>query len=291
VIGGRGGLGVVCRDKLGYCGSMTQMQQFDGTEHITMYHEPERTSIAAILGLVCSCIGCCFGLTAIIGVFLSIFGIVGISRSKGRVGGMGFAIAGLLVGILMLVLWGAALATASFGLKQMDANVVQPVYGMFGDLENGDFDSARAILDSPAADATDAELIVFRDGYLAMLGPAVSTPTSFFEYVGQVMERGEPLAQYQGANNMIPIPMEFQNGEGLVVMFFDQNQSGNSNGFPVPITIIVFDKNGNSVSLPADKNDSGGSGDAETEIPGVEIEDFSDDGDDSADDDSGDDGP
>ena len=91
------------------------MQQFDGTEHITMYHEPERTSIAAILGLVLSCIGCCGGVTAILGVFLSIFGIVGVSRSKGRVGGMGFAIAGLLIGILMLALWGGMLGWGCMG--------------------------------------------------------------------------------------------------------------------------------------------------------------------------------
>ncbi|MGJ8636848.1 MAG: DUF4190 domain-containing protein [Phycisphaerales bacterium] len=265
------------------------MQQFDGTEHITMYHEPERTSIAAILGLVCSCIGCCFGVTAILGVVLSVFGIVGISRSKGRVGGMGFAIAGLLVGILMLALWGAALGGAMFVGKQMDANVVQPVYGMFGDLENDDFDSARSVLMPPASDATDAELIEFRDGYLAMLGPVVSTPGSFFEYVGQVMERGEPLADYQGANNMIPIPMQFQNGEGLVVIFFDQTQSGNSNGFPVPTDIIVFDKDGNEVSLPAKKKsaapaaDSDPDSDLDDGLPGVDVEDFSDETDEDVD--------
>lgn len=268
---------------------MTESQQFDGTEHITMYHEPERTSIAAILGLVCSCIGCCFGLTAIIGVFLSIFGIVGVSRSKGRVGGMGFAIAGLIIGLLMLALWGGILGATSYGLKAMDTEVVQPVFEMFGDLESDDFDSARSILVSPAADATDEELIVFRDGYLLMLGAAASTPNGILEYIGQVTDRGEVLAQYQGANNMIPIPMQFQNGDGLVVMFFDQNQSGNANGFPVPMKIVVFDTNGNSISLPADENHSiggsvgGSDSDADSDMSGVEIEDFSEESDENAD--------
>lgn len=268
---------------------MTESQQFDGTEHITMYHEPERTSIAAILGLVCSCIGCCFGLTAIIGVFLSIFGIVGISRSKGRVGGMGFAIAGLIIGLLMLAFWIASLWGVKYGAKQYDANVIQPVFLMFGDLESDDFDSARSVLVSPAADATDEELILFRDGYLSMLGAAASTPTGILEYFSQMIDRGEPLAQYQGANNMIPIPMQFQNGEGLVVMFFDQNHSGNANGFPVPMKIVVFDTNGNSISLPADSNHSiGGSGggsdsDADSDMSGVEIEDFSEESDENAD--------
>ena len=106
---------------------MTQMQQFDGTEHITMYHEPERTSIAAILGLVLSCIGCCGGVTAIFGIFLSIFGIVGVSRSQGRVGGMGFAIAGVFIGILMLALWGGVIGAGVYGRGQRERSIAAQI--------------------------------------------------------------------------------------------------------------------------------------------------------------------
>ena len=263
---------------------MTQMQQFDGTEHITMYHEPERTSLAAILGLVCSLIGCCFGVTAIIGLSLSIFGIVGISRSKGRIGGMGFAIAGVLIGILMLALWGAMAGGAFYAAKAMEKAVVQPVFTMLGDLESGDFDSALSVLGKPAADATDEELIVFRDGYQAMLGSVVSTPTGFIDYVKRVAELGEPIAQFQGANNMIPIPMEFDRGQGLVLIFFDQN-SGN-NGVPIPIEVLIFDADGNGVSLPAGffESASEGADAADPELPGVDVEDFSDDSGEDADD-------
>tara|TARA_R110002096_G_scaffold173781_2_gene347901 strand:+ start:43213 stop:44010 length:798 start_codon:yes stop_codon:yes gene_type:complete len=263
---------------------MTQMQQFDGTEHITMYHEPERTSLAAILGLVCSLIGCCFGVTAIIGLFLSIFGIVGISRSKGRVGGMGFAIAGVLIGILMLALWGAMAGGAFFAAKAMEKAVVQPVFTMLGDLETGDFDAARAVLGKPAADATDEELIVFRDGYQAMLGSVVSTPTGFMDYIKRLASIGEPIGQYQGANNMIPIPMEFDRGEGLVLIFFDQNSA--NGGAPIPTEVLIFDADGNGISLPAGVVVPASSGDAEAdpELPGVDVEDFSDDSGEDADD-------
>lgn len=247
---------------------MTQMQQFDGTEHITMYHEPERTSIAAILGLVCSCIGCCGGLTAIPGIFLSIFGIVGISKSKGRVGGMGFAIAGLLIGLLTLALWGAAFGGAVFAGKQMDSAIVQPVFGMLDDLEADDFDAARAVLGKPAADASDEELIAFRDAYLAMLGPVVSTPNGLIEYIQDVIEVGESMSDFSGRSNMIPIPMEFDQGKGLVLIFFDQNQA--NGGAPIPTEIVILDGNGNAVSLPADLYTI-------EAAPEVEIEDFSND--------------
>jgi len=254
---------------------MTQMQQFDGTEHITMYNEPERTSIAAILGLVCSCIGCCFGVTAILGVFLSIFGVVGISRSKGRIGGMGFAIAGLLIGLLMLALWGGAVGAAVYGAKQIDAAVVQPVFGVLGDLESGDFDSARGALGSPAADATDEELVVFLAGYQAMFGSAVSTPGGLLEYIGEAMELGEPLGQFGGASNLIPIPMEFERGKGLVVIFFDQNQA--NSGAPIAAEIVIFDQDGNSVSLPAGIAESVSDAPVDPDLPGVDVEDFTND--------------
>ncbi|MBL4808849.1 MAG: DUF4190 domain-containing protein [Phycisphaerales bacterium] len=228
---------------------MTQMQQFDGTEHITMYNEPERTSIAAILGLVLSCIGCCGGITAIPGVFLSIFGIVGISRAKGRLGGMGFAIAGLLIGLLTLALWGGIVGAGVFGVRQMDTAVVQPMFGVLGDIESDDFDAARAGLGSPAADASDEEMIAFREGYQAMLGSVVSTPKGLVDWVRDVMEFGGSISQFSGKSNMIPIPMEFDQGKGLVLIFFDQNQA--NSGAPVATEIVVFDEFGNSVSLPA----------------------------------------
>jgi len=252
---------------------MTQMQQFDGTEHITMYHEPERTSIAAILGLVCSCIGCCGGVTAIIGVFLSIFGIVGISRSKGRIGGMGFAIAGLLIGLLMLALWGGALGAASYGFKWMETSAAAPTAQILRDIESDNFDAARAAMGPPAADVSDEILIAFRTSYQANLGNVVSETHGMTELFMGYGEVGEILQSYNGRPNHIPMPLLFDSGTGLVLIEINPNQA--NSGSMSPIRIIIVDVDGNESVLPpydwVNPN-------ADTpSFDDVEIEDFSDD--------------
>jgi|GEM_PF-1234974 len=258
---------------------MTQMQQFDGTEHITMYNEPERTSIAAILGLVCSCIGCCGGLTAIPGVFLSIFGIVGISRSKGRIGGMGFAIAGLLVGLLTLAIWGGILGASVFGLNWMEKSAAAPTAQVLRDIESGDYAAARAGLGLPAAGVSDEMFAEFAQGYMDGLGPVISETngiTEMFQGYGVV---GEQIQRYNGRPNYIPMPMKFGNGIGLVVIEIDPNQA--NAGSIAPVRVIVIDVDGNETVLPpwdwVNPNPA-------ADVPDVEIEDFTGDaGDDPVD--------
>lgn len=253
---------------------MTQMQQFDGTEHITMYHEPERTSIAAILGLVCSCIGCCFGVTAIIGVFLSIFGIVGISRSKGRVGGMGFAIAGLLVGLLMLVLWSAAFATTSYGFNWIENNAAAPAVAVLEDIESGDFDAARAGMGSPAADVSDEVLTAFRDEYLAAVGSVVSETHGVMALFEGYSVVGEQIQNYNGRPNHIPFPVEFDSGMALVVIEINPNQA--NSGSMAPVRMYVVDVDGNEFALPPHSWKPEQVIEPAEDLSGVEIEDFSD---------------
>ncbi|MFK7758591.1 MAG: DUF4190 domain-containing protein [Phycisphaerales bacterium] len=263
---------------------MTQTQQFDGTEHITMYHEPERTSIAAILGLVCSCIGCCGGLTAIPGVFLSIFGIVGISRSKGRIGGMGFAIAGLLIGLLMMALWGGALGAAFAGVKWMEDEAVAPTVEILRDIEAGNFDEARNALGSPASGVSDEVLIEFREGYLATLGPVAEGTKGVGELFTSYGEMVEQMERFNGRPNHIPFPVIFDSGVGLVVI--EINPTGANNGSIAPTRIYVVDSNGNESVLPpydwVDPN-PGATQDADGDMSGVDVEDFSDSADDATD--------
>ena len=255
---------------------MTQMQQFDGTEHISMYQEPERTSIAAILGLVCSCIGCCGGLTSIPGIFLSIFGIVGISRSKGRIGGMGFAIAGLLVGLLTLALWGAILGTTSYGFKWMETNASAPTVQILQDIEAGNFDAARAAMGSPAADVPDEILIAFREAYLPEMGPTVATTSGIFGLFEGYAAVGQNIQNYNGRQNMIPLPIEFGSGMGLVVIEMDPVLQGNANSMLIaPVRIFVVEPDGTEHALPPhDWVNPNPAPDAD--LSDVEIEDFSD---------------
>lgn len=268
------------------------MQQFDGTEHITMYHEPERTSIAAILGLVLGCIGCCGGITAIPGIFLSIFGIVGISRSKGRIGGMGFAIAGLLISLLTLALWGGIAGASVMGIKWLEDEAVAPTVVVMKDIEAGNYDAARAGLGLPAAAVSDEILAEFADGYRDTLGAVVSGTDGAMELLEGYGIVEQQLQRYNGRPGHVPFPVKFDNGFGLVVIEINPNAS--NNGSMAPVRMYVVDLDGNeSVLPPYDwmNPNSNPSSNSDVDLPGVDVEDFSDDGDSTDSVDQADDGP
>ncbi|NIA22176.1 MAG: DUF4190 domain-containing protein, partial [Anaerolineaceae bacterium] len=63
---------------------------------------PKKTSGMAIASLVCGLLGC-LGITAILGVIFGLLGLRQVNRSEGRVGGMGLAIAGLVLSGIMLL--------------------------------------------------------------------------------------------------------------------------------------------------------------------------------------------
>lgn len=217
------------------------------TDQVMFEGEPERTSIAGILSLVLGLIGCCTFVTAPIGLLLAIVGIVGISRSRGRVGGMGFAIAGLIISLLSCMLWLGALLGFRGLIGQMDQHVSKPTAQIFLDIQSDNFDGARSAMIPPASNRTDAELAAFHAAYSSTLGELVSTPNGFGEYLSGWMSLGQNLQTLQGRNDFIPIPMVFDNGTGLVVLVFDptnQNQQ-----MPVPLDLIVFDAQGNEYQL------------------------------------------
>jgi len=225
--------------------------QFDGSAPVEMYAEPERTSIAAILSLVLGILGCCGGITGIIAVVLAVFAIIAIRGSRGRVGGMGLAIAGLLIGLLMAAAW-IALSIGVLGmLKGLDKYVTQPTAQIFLDLQSDNFDGVRSGLASPAADATDEELMAFRDAYIGTLGNYKAKPSGWGEYLEGWMSMSQYLQNYQGQQGMIPIPLYFDNGTGLVVLMVNpQSQSGS--GQPIAEELVIIDQNGTEYKLPAD---------------------------------------
>src|SRR5690349_14731093 len=66
--------------------------------------EPQRTSILAILALICALI-CIIPGMGLLAAILGISAAIGISGSRGRVGGMGLAIAGIVLGLLFSMIW------------------------------------------------------------------------------------------------------------------------------------------------------------------------------------------
>lgn len=198
-----------------------------------------RTSVLAISALILSilCFLPGFGLLALL---LGGAAILFISRSQGRLRGLGMAVAacvlGLVVSVVQLfVVVGAvgAANTASAALGPMLAPAQRALVAM----EKKDFTNAKAEF-SPTlvAAVTDERLAEFTTDYQQTLGNFKSGPQSFMDYLrgwmalGQQMGANNQNMQQQQANGAFPIPAEFDKGWGLLVVQFPPGFS------PMPAT-------------------------------------------------------
>jgi len=229
---------------------MTQMQSpYQDQTDVTLYQEPERTSIMAIMSLIFGVGGCCLGLTSIPALLLGVFSLVGISKSKGRVGGTGFSIAGILIGLLTLAIWIGILFGGSYMFKTMMTSFGDTVEQVMLDVQADNFDGVRGAMGSPGADVPDEELVLFREAYRSTLGDFVSKPDGMGDMWGGYLTIGPLIQPYNGRPGYIPIPMHFDSGWGLVIYVMDM-QSSQSQAFPPPVELIVIDQQGNEYHLP-----------------------------------------
>jgi len=73
--------------------------------------QPQRTNGLAIASLVCSLVGLIiFGFSALLGVIFGFVARAQIARSQGTQRGKGFATAGIIIGLVVVVLWIAVIA-------------------------------------------------------------------------------------------------------------------------------------------------------------------------------------
>ena len=225
--------------------------QFDSSAPVDIYAEPERTSIAAILSLVLGFLGCCLGITSLPSVLLGIFGIMKIKSSKGRVGGMGLAIAGLLIGLLTLMIWiGVLIGSNWVWANVFDKQIISPTAQVLIDIEADNFDAARAGLGSPASDVSDAELIAFREAYTASMGAYVSKPNGWIEYWQGLMSVGQVMNSNPPPPGAVPFSLNFENGAAMLLPTLVQNR--NTGQYESPTEILLIDMNGEVIKLPAD---------------------------------------
>lgn len=194
---------------------------YSGTYHAEIYTEPERTSVAAVFSLVCSLV-CCIPGVSLLGAVLGLVALLGIGRSRGRVGGRGLAIAGIILGLLFTMLWVGIAVGVNSGLKEYVRNMQPAIGGIYGDLDAGRYDAVRTALGGPAASATDAELAAFHAAYEPStgqyVGPAARTVSELFGVVGSF---GQSFQSLQGRPNYIPAFLTFDQGPVLVAVQFD----------------------------------------------------------------------
>ncbi len=225
---------------------MTQMHApYEDPSDVMLYQEPERTSVMAILSMVFGFGGCCLGLTSIPAIFLGIFSLIGISKSKGRVGGTGFSITGILVGLLTLALWGGIGGAMVYGVRALFVPMGEHTERFFLDLQAENFDSARDGL-VLSEDLSDEEMMAFREQYRSTLGDLVSAPVGLREWIGGFSAIAQQSQGYQGHRDIFPMPMRFDSGWALVVYVMEPNPSG----VPLPTGFIVIDQRGNAYHLP-----------------------------------------
>jgi uncharacterized membrane protein len=236
---------------------MSHMQADYENTNVQMYTEPERTSVMAILSLVLGILGCCTLVTAPVGVLLGIFGLFGISRSKGRVGGSGLAIGGVIVSILAMAIWLGIVFGFGGMLKMFVTQFGGSTETLLVDIQNGDYDAARALLASPGADATDEDLAAFYAAYSADLGDYVGLPDGIGELFSGYMAVGELIQPYNGRPGYIPLPVRFDSDWVLVMYVMNTTgQGGSSGSVPPAERLILIGPDGKEYTIPADAGDN-----------------------------------
>ncbi len=217
----------------------------------SIHNEPDRTSITSIVSVVCSLV-CCLPIVPMLGVALGAIALVGIHRSKGRVGGKGLAVTGIVLGIFCTVLQLGGVYLLDAGLRFMvrEGNTVGRA---LTDLEADRFDAARSILAGPLGAMTDQELGAFRDAYVADAGLFISTPQSSWDLLGGFAQHDQLTKPYQNRPGIMPVTASFANGTGVVVVVTDPSgRTPTAGGTRVPvIDLLVVSPNGTEYALSA----------------------------------------
>lgn len=216
---------------------------------------PQRTSIMAILSLICALI-CIIPGMGLLATILGISAAVGISGSRGRVGGMGLAIAGIVLGLLFSMLWVGGFLGMRQVMSMFQSSLMAPLSQVMTAIDNGDTKNARAMF-SPAANAaiTDEQIKAFRDAYQAELGSFKGIPQGFMEFIMGYKDLGQVLQVYQGRPGFIPTPGTFDKGPAAVVLVLDQSGSGKppttpQGSFTIPIlNILIIAPGGKTIEL------------------------------------------
>lgn len=215
-----------------------------GPSDQAVYDAPERTSVLAVASLVCSLI-CCLPAVPTIGMMLGAGAIVGITKSNGRVGGRGLAIAGVIIGLIVTVLQLFLVFGAVQGGKMISTGFGGPFESFVLALETDDFNTARAQLEPGLAQAlSDEELTAFRDTIVGTLGAYRSQPNSMWDWTMSIAANAQDMQRFQTRGEGIPLTPTFNSATVLTYLMFDSNlisQSGSVQGAITNIAIAMPD--------------------------------------------------
>ncbi len=180
---------------------------------------PAKTSITAILSLVCALFICIPGIAQTLGLFLGFIAVFSIMISGGRRKGLVLAISGIVIsGVLLTGIGLGGFAIYGF-VKTMGRSIPET---FFTTVEIGDMTATRALLAPQLSQSiSDEELALFQAKLSTEFGKFQSGE---FVFSGEPMERSG-RNQYQ---NAFPFPMKlrFDQGDLIAAMILEQPQSG-----------------------------------------------------------------
>ncbi len=215
---------------------------------------PQRTSVLAILALICAVI-CIIPGTGLLAVIFGISALVGINSSRGRVGGTGLAVSGLVLGLIVTMIWGALTFGGLQFLSYFSGPMMQPARQSLTAIDAGDFKNARTGFTPQAGAAvTDEQFQKFRTAYQAELGSFQNIPQGWdliaaYSQLKPILQQAQNQIQSQGNQQIIPVPAAFDKGIAVLLLHVNQQAAAKARPagkkpqigdvFPVENLVIV----------------------------------------------------
>jgi hypothetical protein len=213
------------------------------------YAEPTRVSGFAVTSFVLSLI-CCIPGFGLLGAILGGVAIVRISQAGGRLAGRGLAIAGLIIGLIVTLLWVGLLVGAAQTMAQFQ------VYGdTLGALDKRDYNRVREMLTpTVAASLTDERLEEFRTAVDSEWGSYQRLPRGLAEwfsaYAQTIQSFSRQQQQHPQSVGTSPLPLPAYYDQGLALNLFVLDPRNISpHGAAQSSNIAIFDQQGNPIWL------------------------------------------
>ena len=206
-----------------------------------------RTSVLGVSSLATSLM-CCVPMLGVISIVLGASSLLLIGRSNGRLTGRGAAIAGLIVGIMTTVIWGAVGAGTLQGWTFYQKQMIPVGETAMLAVNQNDIAAMRGLLNATAdSDLTDEQILVFMDvceQEMGTINGAARDPGAILSSFIETVRRSQGNNSGGGGSfdePITPAPMgiEASGGNFFVWFLFDKTTlSGQSD--PKLVDIMVM---------------------------------------------------
>lgn len=181
-----------------------------------------RTSVLAILSLIAGLI-CFLPGAGVLALILGGAAVLVISQSRGRLGGLGLAITGVVFGLLFSIIQIMLLVGIVSGGQFVQQRFLAPVETIITGLETSDRPKARSLFTQDADKAiTDAQLDDFARRIHDEWGPMRGAPTSLYSLIKSYIAVGQRMQAIHGNPDLVPAPIRFEKGTTAVLLYLDQ---------------------------------------------------------------------